>query len=92
LQNEHSDHLRMTLSREQGRLPWWRAGVAATAAPLPSNEKLEQQKERDSTQRGGPKRKALRFLNPNPYSVPLSLLTVRSPFCSLLDRRSYPLT
>ncbi len=49
-------------------------------------------KERDCTQRGGPKRKTLLCQNPNAYSVPLSLLTVRSPFCSLLDRRSYPLT
>jgi len=61
------------MSRAQGRLPWWRAGVAAvaTTAPLPSSEKLEEQKERDSTERGGPKRKTLLCLNPNPYSVPL---------------------
>jgi len=44
----------MTMSKEQGRLPWWRAGVAAAAAtaPLPSSEKLEEQKgERQYTER-----------------------------------------
>ncbi len=76
----------------------YHGGELLLPLPLPllllfqAAQNWKSRKGRDRTQRGGPKRKTPLYLNPNPYSAPLSLLTVRSPFCSLIDRRSYPLT